>query len=150
MKSSASTCLLLATTLLFAGCKTPTNTSAAASPSGPATATPAAKEQSKNLRKGMTELEIRAVWGEPKSVQTSAEGDKILVYQFDVLTAQKMVPTDMKEIPAYDPITGAAIKVMEPTYSPQNVTVYQTIVLQLKNGALASWARQLGEQRAFN
>lgn len=150
MKSSTSTCLLLATTLLFAGCNTPTNTPATSSPTGPATATPAAKEQSKNLRKGMTELEIRAVWGEPKSVQTSPEGDKILVYQFDVLTAQKMVPTDMKEIPAYDPITGAPIKVMEPTYSPQNVTVYQTIVLQLKNGALASWARQLGEQRAFN
>jgi PBP1b-binding outer membrane lipoprotein LpoB len=120
MKSSASTCLLLATTLLLAGCNTPTHTATAASPV------------------------------EPKSVQTSSEGDKILVYQFDVLTAQKMVPTDMKEIPAYDPVTGAPIKVMEPTYSPQNVTVYQTIVLQLKNGALASWARQLGEQRAFN
>ncbi|MDQ5979405.1 MAG: hypothetical protein QG602_2379 [Verrucomicrobiota bacterium] len=150
MKSSASLCLLFATTLLFAGCNTPTSTSATASPTAPAASTPAVKEQSKNLRKGMTEVEIRSIWGAPKSVHTSPEGDTILVYQFDVLTAQKMVPTDMKEIPTYDPITGAAIVVKEPVFSPQNVTVYQTIVLQLKNGALASWARQLGEQRAFN
>lgn len=148
MKTSAS--LLLASTLLFAGCNTPTEPATQAAPAAPTASAPTARENAKNLRKGMTETEIRAVWGEPKSTHTSPEGDKILVYQFDVLNAQKMVPTDMKEIPAYDPITGAAIKVMEPTYSPQNVTVYQTIVLQLKNGALASWARQLGEQRAFN
>lgn len=148
MKSSAS--LLLATTLLFAGCNTPTEPATQSAPAAPTASAPTAKESPKNLRKGMTEPEIRSVWGEPKSAHTSPEGDTILVYQFDVLTAQKMVPTDMKEIPAYDPITGAAIQVKEPVYSPQSVVVYQTIVLQLKNGALASWARQLGEQRAFN
>ncbi len=146
MKSSAS--LLLASLILLAGCSTPTDNSTRTTPA--AAPSPAAKGNSKNLRKGMTEMEIRAAWGDPKSVHTTPEGDTVFVYQFDVLTAQKMVPTDMKEIPAYDPITGAAIQVKEPVYSPQNVTVYQTIVLQLKDGALASWARRLGEERAFN
>ncbi len=150
MKSSAITTVLVSTTLLLAACTTPTSTPAQNAPAKPLAPVATAKDNPKNLRRGMTEMEIRAAWGEPKSVHTTPEGDKVFVYQFDVLTAQKMVPTDMKEVPAYDPITGAAIKVMEPTYSPQNVTVYQTIVLQLKNGALASWARQLGEQRAFN
>lgn len=39
---------------------------------------------------------------------------------------------------------------LEPTLTPQNVTITQTIVLQLLDGRLASWARKLGEERSFN
>ena len=112
---------------------------------------PAPKEKPKNLRKGMTDLEIRSVWGEPKAVHAGqTDGETILVYQFDVLTTQQMVAAAMTEVPAVDPITGEARIVMEPVLKPQQVTITQTIVLLLKDGALASWARRLGEERSFN
>lgn len=99
----------------------------------------------------MTEAEIRAAWGEPQSAQPGKEeGETILIYHFDVLTTQRMVAATVAEVTAVDPINGATRTVLEPVLSPQNVTVSQTIVLQLKEGKLASWARRLGEQRAFN
>jgi hypothetical protein len=98
----------------------------------------------------MTEAEIRTVWGEPKAIHADKEGGTILVYHFDVLTTQRMVAASMTEVPAYDPISGETKSVMEPVLTPQNVTVTQTIVLQLKDGKLTGWARQLGEQRSFN
>ncbi len=141
------TCLpLAATALLLAACNTPTREATQATPPP----TQPAPEAKPNLRKGMTESEIRTVWGEPKAVHAGKEaGETILVYHFDVLTTQQMVAAAMTEVPAVDPITGEARTVMEPTLMPQNVTVTQTIVLQLKEGKLASWARQFGEQRAF-
>ena len=39
---------------------------------------------------------------------------------------------------------------MEPTYSPQKVTVVQTIALILRDRELQGWRRHLGEQRSFN
>ena len=99
----------------------------------------------------MTEDEIRAVWGAPVAVHAGKEqGETILVYQFDVLTTQQMVAATMTEVPSVDLVTGEARIVMQPTLTPQNVTVTQTIVLQLVKGKLASWARKLGEERSFN
>jgi hypothetical protein len=121
-----------------------------AAQSAPASTATAPKDHPKNLRKGMTEAEIRTVWGEPKAIHADKEGGTILVYHFDVLTTQRMVAASMTEVPAYDPISGETKSVMEPVLTPQNVTVTQTIVLQLKDGKLTGWARQLGEQRSFN
>jgi PBP1b-binding outer membrane lipoprotein LpoB len=139
---------LLAIALLLGACTSAPREAAQAAPAPAATTAP--KDNPKNLRKGMTEHEIRAVWGEPKAVHAGQEGETILVYQFDVLTTQRMVAAAMTEVPAVDMVTGEARTVLEPTLTPQNVTITQTIVLQLKNGALASWARRLGEQRSFN
>lgn len=140
---------LLAIALFLGACTTAPREAARSAPApAPARMQP---ESSKNLRKGMTELEIRAAWGEPKAVHAGKEeGETILVYHFDVLTTQKMIAATMSEVPSVDPITGEARTVMEPVLTPQKVTVVQTIVLQLKNGALVSWARQLGEERSFN
>lgn len=140
---------LLAALSLFTACtSTPREVAGTKPPApAPAAAQPAAKP---NLRKGMTEMEIRAAWGEPKGVHAGQEGETILVYQFDVRSTQRMVATDMVEVPAYDPVNGLPIKVTEPTYSPQNITLVQTIALFLRNGALERWSRHLGEQRSFN
>jgi hypothetical protein len=143
---------LLAIALLFGACTSAPREAAQATPSPVATpaATTAPKDNPKNLRKGMTEFEIRAVWGEPKAVHTGKEGETILVYHFDVLTTQRMVAAAMTEVPAVDLVTGEARTVLEPTLTPQNVTITQTIVLQLVDGRLANWARKLGEERSFN
>ncbi|HEX2860850.1 MAG TPA: hypothetical protein VHN79_04390, partial [Lacunisphaera sp.] len=74
----------------------------------------------------------------------------LLVYQFDVLTTQRMIAASLEEVPAYDPITGEAIRMVDPKLVPQKVTVVQTISLLLRDGQLQSWSRQLGEQRSFN
>jgi hypothetical protein len=148
MKSNHTPLLILVTTLLLGAC---TSAPREAAPSSPAHATTtASKDNPKNLRKGMTEAEIRTVWGEPKAIHADKEGGVILVYHFDLLTTQRMVAASMTEVPTFDPISGETRSVMEPVLAPQNVTVTQTIVLQLKEGKLAGWARQLGEQRSFN
>ena len=98
----------------------------------------------------MTEAEIRALWGDPKSVQVGKEqGEAILVYQFDVLTTQRMVAATVNEWQAPDPISGVPRTVIDPVLSPQQVTVVQTIVLQLIDGKLVSWARKFGEERSI-
>lgn len=142
---------LPAIALLLGACTTPTRDAARAEPAAPLGSAPAPTSTAMNLRKGMTEVEIRAAWGEPKAVHAGKQDNEtILVYQFDVLSTQKMVAAAMTEIPAIDPITGESRIVMEPVLKPQQVTVTQTIVLQLIDGQLVSWARQLGEQRSFN
>jgi hypothetical protein len=135
--------------LLFAGCSsTPREVTQTQPALTPATARPETKQ---NLRKGMTETEIRSVWGEPKAVHAGkTASESILVYNFDVLTTQKMVAATVNEWQAVDPISGIPRTVIDPVLSPQKVTVFQTIVLQLVDGKLVSWARRLGEERSFN
>lgn len=147
--TSLRTSLPLLTIALFLGACTSAPREAAQTAPAPSAA-PAPKDNPKNLRKGMTEADIRAVWGEPKAVHTGKEGETILVYHFDVLTTQRMVAAAMTEVPAVDLVTGEARTVLEPTLTPQNVTITQTIVLQLVDGRLANWARKLGEERSFN
>ncbi len=142
---------LLSLPLLLGGCTTPTSappaTAPAASP-GPASETP--KPAAKNLRKGMREDEIRAAWGAPASRQDGKQpGEIILIYHFDVLTTQKMVAATAIEVPVVEPISGQIYNVVEPVLQPTQVTVTQTIVLQLLNGQLASWARRFGEETSF-
>lgn len=99
----------------------------------------------------MTEAEIRAVWGAPKAEQVGKEkGETILVYHFDVITTQRMVAATVNKWEAPDPISGVPRTVIDPVLSPQKVTVVQTIVLQLIDGKLVSWARKFGEERSFN
>lgn len=138
--------------LLLGACTTPATDPAPAKPTAPMGATTRPEMPAgKNLRKGMTEAEIRAIWGEPQTVhEGKLPNETILVYQFDVLSTQKMVAATVVERAAIDPITGEARTVMEPVLTPQKVTVTQTIVLQLLDGQLASWARKLGEERSFN
>lgn len=137
--------------LLFAGCSsTPSEVTQTQPALTPATAT-ARPGTKPNLRKGMTEAEIRSAWGEPKAVHGGkSEGESILVYNFDVLTTQQMVAATVNEWQAIDPISGIPRTVIDPVLSPQKVTVFQTIVLQLIDGKLVSWARRLGEERSFN
>jgi hypothetical protein len=146
--------LALLPALLLAGCATtPATPKAATRPATAATAesAPATADQSKNLRKGMSASEIRALWGEPLATHTGKEpGESILVYYFDVLTTQRMIAATVIERLAVDPISGETRMVTEPVLSPQKVTVTQTIVLQLLDDKLVSWARQLGEERSFN
>lgn len=133
--------------LLLAACSTPPRDTARASQ--PASAAPA--PANRNLRRGMTETEIRALWGEPLAIHAGkAENERIFVYTFDVLTTQRMVAATVNLVDAVDPIDGGVRTVTDPVLSPQKVTVTQTIVLQLLDGKLASWARRLGEQRSFN
>jgi hypothetical protein len=150
MKSIPSALPLLAAIMLFGACSSAPRETTSTAPVTPVSSTPVRQDSSKNLRKGMTEAEIRAVWGEPKAARAVKEGETILIYHFDVLTTQRMVAARMTEVPIVDLVTGEAKTTMEPTLTPQNVTVTQTIVLQLLDGRLASWARQLGEQRSFN
>lgn len=140
---------LLAALSLLTACTSAPREVTGTKPAAPAPAA-AQPAQKPNLRKGMTEMEIRAAWGEPKGVHPGQEGETILVYQFDLRSTQRMVATDMVEVPAFDPINGLPIKVAEPTYSPQNITLVQTIALFLRDGALERWSRHLGEQRTFN
>jgi hypothetical protein len=147
---SCSLGVLAATTLLFTACTSTPQVATRAAPPAPTRPPAAAPETKPNLRKGMTEAEIRAAWGEPKGVHPGQNGETILVYQFDVRTTQRLVATDMVEVPAFDPVNGLPIKVTEPTYSAQNVTLIQTIALFLRDGALERWSRHLGEQRTFN
>ena len=144
--SSLPTGVLAAAALLLAACSSAPREVAQTQPAEP----PARLEAKPNLRKGMTETEIRSAWGEPMAVHTSPEGDTILVYHFDVLTTQRMVAAAMTEVPSADLFTGEARTVLEPTLTPEKVTLTQTIVLQLKAGVLAGWARKLGEERSFN
>jgi len=112
---------------------------------------PAPAAANRNLRRGMTETEIRTLWGEPLAVHAGKAGNEsIFIYGFDVLTTQRMVAATVNVIQAVDPIDGGVRTVIDPVLSPQKVTVTQTIVLQLVDGKLVSWARQLGEQRSFN
>ena len=147
--TSLRTTLPLLTIALFLGACTSAPREAAQAAPAPA-ATPTPKETPKNLRKGMTEADIRAVWGEPKAVHAGKPGETIMVYQFDVLTTQKMVAATVNEWQTIDPISGVPRTVIDPVLSPQQVTVFQTIVLQLLDGKLASWARKFGEERSFN
>lgn len=149
MTSNRPTLPLLVIALLLGACTSAPHEAAQPTPARASTTAP--KDNPKNLRKGMTEAEIRTVWGEPKAMHVGqGENETILVYQFDLLTTQRMVAASMTEVPAFDPISGETRSAMEPVLTPQNVTVTQTIVLQLKEGRLAGWARQLGEQRSFN
>jgi len=148
MTTNRTTLPILVIALLLGACTSAPHEAAPSTPT--TTAKTAPKDNPKNLRKGMTEAEIRAVWGEPKAVHAGKEGETILVYLFDVLTTQRMVAAAMKEVPAVDLLTGEAKMVMEPVLTPQKVIVTQTIVLQLLDGRLASWARKLGEERSFN
>ena len=94
----------------------------------------------------MTESEIRAAWAEPKAVHAGkAQGETILVYQFDALTTQRMVAATVNEWQTSDPIRGVPRTVIYPVLSPQLVTVVQTIVLLIIEGKLVSWARLFGE-----
>jgi hypothetical protein len=138
---------LLAIALLLGACTSAPREAAQAAPAPAATTAP--KDNPKNLRKGMTEHEIRAVWGEPKAVHAGQEGETILVYQFDVVSTQQMVAATVNEWQTFDPISGVPRTVIDPVLSPQQVTVFQTIVLQLIDGKLVSWARRLGEERSF-
>ena len=148
MTLSKPPCLLAFSLLLLAGCASaPRET---ARPASNEAAASARQGTSQNLRKGMTEAEIRKVWGAPKAVHAGHEGETILVYEFDIRTHQKLVATTMVAVPFFDPITGAAQTVMEPVLTPENETIFQTIVLQLRDGRLASWARRLGKQRTLN
>jgi hypothetical protein len=143
---------LLAIALFLGACTSAPRKASQAAPAPVATpvATTAPKDNPKNLRKGMTEHEIRAVWGEPKAVHAGKEaGETILVYQFDVLSTQQMVAATVNEWQTVDPISGVPRTVIDPVLSPQQVTVFQTIVLQLVDGKLVSWARRLGEERSF-
>jgi hypothetical protein len=150
MIPTPSSCLLLASTLLLAACASAPREAAQPTPAPAPTRTPTAEEKRQNLRKGMTETEIRAAWGEPKAVHPGKPGETVLIYEFKVLSAQNMVASSMVEVPNYDPINGAYKPVMEPVLAPQNVTVTQTIVLLLVEDRLTGWTRQLGEQRTFN
>jgi len=146
LRSSAP--LVLVVLLLAACASTPREANRAPKPVAD---TPASVPANRNLRRGMTEQEIRSVWGEPIAVHAGkTPGESILVYRFDVLTTQRMVATGVDHIPAVDPVSGVPRTVLDPVFSPQQVTVVQTIVLQLQDGKLASWARQLGEQRRFD
>jgi hypothetical protein len=148
MKSVRTILPLIATALLLGACNTvPPRTAEAAPTPAPAPVSPAA---SKNLRKGMTEQEIRSIWGEPKATPAGKEkGETIMVYRFDALTTQRMVAATVNEWQTIDPISGAPRTVIDPVLSPQQVTVVQTIVLQLIDGKLVSWARQFGEDRSI-
>ncbi len=148
MTSLRTLALLLAIALCLGACTSAPRETVQTAPTP--SAAPAPKDNPKNLRKGMTEADIRAVWGEPKAVHNDKEGETILVYHFDVLTTQRMVAAAMTEVPAVDMITGEARTVLEPTLTPQNVTITQTIVLQLQDGKLVNWARKLNEERSFN
>lgn len=148
MKSPRTTLPLLTIALFLGACTSAPREAAHAAPAP--VATPAPKETPKNLRKGMTEADIRILWGEPKSVHAGKPGETILVYEFDVMTTQKMVAATVNEWQAIDPISGVPRTVIDPVLSPQQVTVFQTVVLQLLDGKLASWARKLGEERSFN
>ena len=136
----------IAVCLLLTACTTPPQASSSA---GPAKAA-APKEIRQNLRKGMSEAEIRAAWGEPRSVFVGPAGERVLVYEFDVLTTQRMVATAMIEVPFHDPVTGAYQPVKEPSLSPEKTTVYQVIHLLLQEDRLQEWTRKLGQQRTFN
>lgn len=150
MKSIRPLLPLFATALLLGACNSVPPKATDATPVPSTAPAPAQSTASKNLRKGMTEAEIRAVWGDPKTVQVGKEkGETILVYQFDVLTTQRMVAATVNEWQAVDPISGVPRTVIDPVLSPQQVTVVQTIVLQLIDGKLASWARKFGEERSF-
>jgi hypothetical protein len=142
--------LLLAAALFLGACTSVSREVTPTAPVPPTTSTPARPESSKNLRKGMTEAEIRAVWGEPKAVHAgNIERETILVYNFDVLTTQRMVAATVNKWQTVDPISGVPRTVIDPVLSPQQVTVFQSIVLQLIDGKLVSWARKLGEDRSF-
>lgn len=148
MKFNRSAPLFLVIALLFGACTSAPREAAPSTPTPAATTAP--KDNPKNLRKGMTEEEIRAVWGKPKAVHAGKEkGETILVYHFDVLTTQRMVAATVNEWQTFDPINNAPRTVIDPVLSPQQVTVVQTIVLQLIDGKLASWARQFGEERSI-
>lgn len=150
MKSIRPAIPLLATALLLGACNSVPPKATDATPTPSAAPAPAQQASSKNLRKGMSESEIRAVWGEPKAVHVGKKkGETILIYQFDVLTTQRMVAATVNEWQAIDPISGVPRTVIDPVLSPQQVTVVQTIVLQLVDGKLASWARKFGEERSF-
>jgi hypothetical protein len=142
---------LLATALLLSACNSVPPKATDATPAPATTAPPSAQPAaSKNLRKGMTEAEIRAVWGEPTAVHAgNVERETILVYNFDVLTTQRMVAATVNEWQTVDPVSGVPRTVIDPVLSPQQVTVFQSIVLQLIDGKLVSWARKLGEDRSF-
>lgn len=146
--TSLRTVLPLLAIALLGACTSAPREAAQAAPASGATAAP--KDNPKNLRKGMTEHDIRSVWGEPKAVHAGKEaGETILVYQFDVLSTQQMVAATVNEWQTIDPISGVPRTVIDPVLSPQQVTVFQTIVLQLVDGKLVSWARRLGEERSF-
>lgn len=150
MKSIRPVLPLFATALLLGACTSVPPKATVATPAPSTAPAPAQSTASKNLRKGMTETDIRTVWGDPKTVQVGKEkGETILVYQFDVLTTQRMVAATVNEWQAVDPISGVPRTVIDPVLSPQQVTVVQTIVLQLIDGKLASWARKFGEERSF-
>lgn len=149
MKSIRPVLPLLATALLLGACNSVPPKATDATPVPSTAPAPAQSTASKNLRKGMTEAEIRAVWGDPKAVHAGKPGETIMVYHFDVLTTQQMVAATVNEWQTVDPISGVPRTVIDPVLSPQQVTVYQTIVLQLLDGKLVSWARKLGEERSI-
>ena len=98
--------LLSAVLALLSACSSAPRETAGSAPA-PSSGQPAPIRP--NLRKGMTELEIRAAWGDPKAVAPGEDGTTILLYQFDLRTTQRMIATDMVEVPAFDPINGAPI-----------------------------------------
>jgi hypothetical protein len=141
---------LFAIALLLGACSSAPQKATAAAPASSTSPAPTQPLSSKNLRKGMSESEIRAAWGEPEAVRVGKEkGETILVYRFDVLTTQRMVAATVNKWEAIDPISGVPRTVIDPVLSPQQVTVVQTIVLQLIDGKLLSWARKFGEERSF-
>lgn len=125
--------------------------SACSTPSAQDAPVPAAAPDARPaLGKGMTEEQVRAAWGEPKSVRPFGDTGVIWAYEMDLHTVQRMVAATMVEVPYFDPITEAYKPVMEPSFTPLTTTLIQTIELLLIEGRLFAWRRHLSEHRSFN
>lgn len=102
------------------------------------------------LGKGATEAQVRAAWGEPKSIRPFRDIGVIWTYEIDLRTVQQPVAATMVEVPYLDPITEVYTPVQEPSVTPQTTTYIQTIELLMVDGKLNASNRRVSEHRSFN
>jgi hypothetical protein len=91
---------------------------------------PAAKVNA--IARGMSADEVRALLGTPEHVQPygSRGGNaKIWIYNLAVQRTFHQVSSGIREVPAFDPITGASIVVREPIMTNRRVKRYTTLEL---------------------
>jgi hypothetical protein len=95
-----------------------------------------------NLRKGMTQEQVREMLGNPAQIRPvrGAEGtSERWVYERRVSQVVDQQATGSQDVPYIDPFTGEMRMIQEPTYSQVTKTITEELHLLWRNGGLESW-----------
>lgn len=105
------------------------------------------------LQKGMLPGDVRALLGEPKSVQPfrpSETQNEVWTYVRTVTSTTTTEATRTRQVPYFDPFLNAIRMIDEPDYQPLTIDVTETLSLLFIDGQLAEWKTRRDTERDYN